>query len=267
MQRRRTGAKAEAAIAVRESSRRQLSPPAPDTGMTLIEHLTELRRRIVISVAAVAVGGIVAFALYNRILDFLIEPYCQLENRPPGPCTLFITDPLEGFATRLKVATWSGFFLASPVVLFQLWRFVTPGLNPNEKRYAVPFVASSVVLFFFGAVLAKLTFPQALDFLVSVGGPNLETIFSPAKYLRLVILITISFGVAFQFPVLLVFLQLAGALSSRRLAGWRRPAVVVVFIVAAVITPSQDPYTLLFMAGPMYVFYELSILVGKLLRR
>lgn len=235
--------------------------------MTLMEHLTELRRRIIICVAAIAIGGVVGFALYNRILDFLIEPYCDLPNRAPGPCTLFIQDPLEGFATRLKVATWSGFFVASPVVLFQLWRFITPGLNPKEKRYAVPFVVSSVVLFSFGALLAKLTFPQALDFLVSVGGPNLQTIFSPAKYLRLVILITISFGVAFQFPVLLVFLQLAGVLSSRRLASWRRPAVVVIVVVAAIITPSQDPYTLLFMAGPMYIFYEVSILVGKLLKK
>ncbi|HUP69348.1 MAG TPA: twin-arginine translocase subunit TatC [Acidimicrobiales bacterium] len=235
--------------------------------MTLMEHLTELRHRIVVSLAAVVVGGVIAFALYNRILDFLIEPYCDLPNRSPGPCTLFITDPLEGFATRLKVATWTGFFFASPVVLYQLWRFITPGLNPKEKRYAVPFVVSSVLLFLLGATLAKLTFPQALEFLVSVGGPNIDTIFSPAKYLRLVILVTISFGVAFQFPVLLVFLQLARVLTSRRLASWRRPAGVVIVVVAAVITPSQDPYTLLFMAGPMYIFYELSILVGKLLRR
>lgn len=235
--------------------------------MTLMEHLTELRRRIIICVAAVAVGGIVGFVLYNRLLNLLIAPYCDLPNRPPGACSLFISDPLEGFATRLKVATWSGFFLASPVVLYQLWRFITPGLNPKEKRYAVPFVVSSIMLFSLGALLAKLTFPQALHFLVSVGGPNLQTIFSPAKYLRLVILVTISFGVAFQFPVLLVFLQLAGVLSSRRLASWRRPAVVVIVIVAAVITPSQDPYTLLFMAGPMIVFYEVSILVGKLLKK
>ena len=235
--------------------------------MSLVEHLTELRRRIVISIAAVAVGGVIAFALYNRILDFLIAPYCELPNRPPGPCTLFITDPLEGFATRLSVASWTGLMIASPVVLFQLWRFITPGLNPNEKRYAVPFVTSSVALFVFGALLAKLTFPRALEFLASVGGPNLETIFSPSKYLRLVILMTVAFGVAFEFPVLLVFLQLAGVLSSRRLATWRRPAVVVIVVIAAIITPSQDPYSLLAMALPMYLFYEASILIGRLLKR
>jgi sec-independent protein translocase protein TatC len=237
--------------------------------MSLIEHLRELRRRLVISIAAVVVGGAVAFALYNQILDFLIGPYCELPQppRPPGPCTLIITDPLEGFATRLKVATYGGLFLASPVVLYQLWRFITPGLNPNEKRYAIPFVVSSIVLFSFGILMAKVTFPRALDFLVGVGGPDVTAFFSPSKYLRLVLLMVVAFGVAFEFPVLLVFLQLAGVLTSRRLASWRRPAVVVIVVVAAVITPSQDPYSLLAMAAPMYLFYEASILIGRVLKR
>ena len=237
--------------------------------MPLVEHLAELRQRLVVSLVAVAAGAVVAFGFYNQILDFLISPYCELPQppRPPGPCTLFITDPLEGFATRLKVATWGGLFLASPVVLYQFWRFVTPGLNPNEKRYAVPFVSASILLFCLGMVIAKLTFPRALDFLVGVGGPEITAIFSPAKYLRLIILMTVAFGVAFEFPVLLVFLQLANVLTSRRLASWRRGAAVAIVAVAAVITPSQDPYSLLAMAGPMYVFYEASIVVGKLLHR
>jgi sec-independent protein translocase protein TatC len=235
--------------------------------MPLAEHLGELRRRIIISLLALAAGAAVAFVLYNRILDLLIEPYCDSPRRPPGPCTLFIPDPLEGFTTRLKVATWTGFALASPVIFYQAWRFITPGLNPNEKRYAVPFVASSILLFGFGVVLAWATFPKALDFLVAVGGPNLTTIFSPAKYLRLVLLMFVAFGLAFEFPVVLVFLQVAGVLTSRRLASWRRPAVVLIVAVAAVITPSQDPYSLLAMSLPMYLFYEGSILIGRLLHR
>lgn len=234
--------------------------------MPVLAHLSELRRRIVISLVAVAGGAVLGFIAYNRILDFLLDPYCQLDRRPPGPCTLFITDPLEGFATRIKVATYGGLMLASPVVLYQLWRFVTPGLNPKEKRYAVPFVLSSIALFAFGVFLAKITFPQALDFLVGVGG-DLQPIFSPAKYLRLILLMIVAFGVAFQFPVLLVFLQIAGMLSSRRLAGWRRPAIVIIFVIAAVITPSQDPYSLLAMSLPMYVFYEVSILIGRLFHK
>lgn len=234
--------------------------------MTLVEHLTELRYRLVVSLLAVGVGMAVAFALYNHILDFLLDPYCEI--LPPGQdCTLVIRDPLEGFATRLRVAGWSGLFLASPVVLWQLWRFVTPGLHPKEKRYAVPFVASSILLFSLGGVLALVTFPRALDFLVSVGGDDVSTLFSPAPYLRLVVLMILAFGLAFEFPVLLVFLQLARVLTSRQLGTWRRAAVVLIFVIAAVITPSQDPWSLFAMAGPMYLFYETSILIGKLLKR
>lgn len=234
--------------------------------MSIIEHLTELRRRLVISAVAIALGAVLAFGFYNRILSYLIQPYC--DTLPRGkPCSLYITDPLEGFATRLKVATWVGFMLSSPVVLYQLWRFITPGLNPREKRYAVPFVASSVVLFCLGALMARLTFPEALKFLLSIGGSGLTPILSPSKYLRLVILVALAFGVAFLFPVLLVFLELAGILTSRRLAGWRRPAIVVIFIIAAVITPSQDPYSLFAMAIPMCIFYEASILIGKVLHK
>lgn len=234
--------------------------------MSLVDHLTELRRRLVVSAVAIVVGAIVAFVFYDHIIEFLKKPYC--DTLPPGEvCKLYITDPLEGFATRLKVATWAGFLLSSPVVLFQFWRFITPGLNPNEKRYAVPFVGSSVVLFCLGALMARLTFPKALDFLLTVGGEDFEAILSPSKYLRLVMLVALAFGVAFLFPVVLVFLQLAGVLSSRKLTSWRRQALVAIFVIAAVITPSQDPYSLFAMAGPMYIFYEASILIGKALKK
>ncbi|MDQ3758026.1 MAG: twin-arginine translocase subunit TatC [Actinomycetota bacterium] len=241
-------------------------PRAADGRMTLVEHLAELRYRLIVSLVAVAAGAVVAFMAYSSILEVLLDPYCEI--LPSGrDCNLVIRDPLEGFATRLRVAGWSGLVLASPVVLWQLWRFVTPGLNPKEKRYAVPFVLTSVVLFLAGGTLALATFPRALDFLVTVGGPDIDTLFSPAPYLRLVILMIVAFGLAFELPVVLVFLQLAGVVTSRRLASWRRYAIVTVFVVAAVITPSQDPWTLLAMALPMTLFYEGAILVGRLLKR
>lgn len=239
---------------------------AVDGRMTLVEHLAELRYRLVVSLLAVGAGAVVAFAFYSSILEVLLDPYCEI--LPPGrDCTLVIRDPLEGFATRLRVAGWSGLVLASPVVLWQLWRFVTPGLHPKEKKYAVPFVFTSVVLFLVGGALALATFPRALDFLVTVGGPDIDTLFSPAPYLRLVILMIVAFGLAFELPVVLVFLQLAGVVTSTRLASWRRYAIVVVFVVAAVITPSQDPWTLLALALPMTLFYEGAILVGRVLKR
>ena len=246
-----------------------------DTGlvrMSLVEHLAELRRRVIISVIAVCVTGVVAFFLYNPVLHFLREPYCQairhrgLKNAGVG-CNLIITDPLEGFTTRLKVTGYLALFFASPVLLWQLWRFVTPGLHKREKRYAIPFIASSLVLFGLGGLVAILTFPKALDFLIGVSGQGVATFFSPGRYISLYVLVVAAFGLAFEFPILLVFLELAGIVSSKRLSGWRRPAIVVIFIVAAVITPSQDPYSLFAMAIPMCLFYELSILVGKLLKK
>ncbi len=231
--------------------------------MSLVEHLAELRRRLIISVVALAVGGLIAFLLYEHILDFLIAPYTEVT----GKTRLIITDPLEGFATRLKISAYAGLFLASPVVLWQLWRFITPGLHRNEKRYAVPFIIASIVLFLIGVGVAFLTFEPALRFLVGVGGSDLETFFTPSKYLSLILLMIVGFGIAFELPILLVFLQLAGVLPSQRLRRWRRGAIVAIVALAAVITPSGDPYSLFAMAGPMYLLYEGAILVGRLLKK
>jgi sec-independent protein translocase protein TatC len=238
--------------------------------MTLVEHLAELRRRLVVSIVAVGLGATVGFFLYNGILAVLVHPYCRVQHLPAGaPCSrvLLVTDPLEPFTLRLKIAGWAGLFFASPVVLWQVWRFVTPGLHPREKRYAIPFIASSIALFTLGGFVAMLTFPQALHFLIYVGGNSLRTFFSPAKYLRLIMLMILAFGIAFEFPVVLVSLEVAGVLKSAQLRAWRRWAFLSIFVVAAVITPSADPFSMFAMAIPMYVFYEGAIVVGKLLKR
>jgi sec-independent protein translocase protein TatC len=231
--------------------------------MTLVEHLTELRRRLIISAVAVALGAVIAFVVYGPILGFLSGPYHSITHGKK----LIVTDPLEAFATRLKIAAWAGVFLSSPVLLWQLWRFITPGLHPKEKRYAIPFIAASIILFLMGAAVALLTLRPALQFLQSVGGQNLTTYYRAGPYLSLVMLMIIAFGLAFEFPILLVFLELAGVVPSQRLRKWRRPAIVIIVAVAAVITPSQDPYSLFAMAVPMYIFYEGAILVGRLLKK
>lgn len=231
--------------------------------MPLVEHLAELRRRLIISIIALVVGATIGFILYNHILNFLITPYREVTHKNQ----FVFFDPLEAFATRLKVAAWSGVFIASPVILWQLWRFITPGLHKKEKRFAIPFIVASIVLFLMGAVVAMITFRPALRFLVGVGGANLTPLFSASKYLSLVMLMIVAFGVAFEFPILLVFLELAGVVPSQKLRKWRRPAIVIIVTVAAVITPSQDPYSLFAMAVPMYVFYEASIVVGRLLKK
>lgn len=235
-------------------------PEVVDEGMTLVEHLTELRRRLVKVVVALAIGGVIGFLIYSPVLDILQAPYCEVN---PDNCNFIVTDPLQSFSVRLKVSAYVGFILALPVVLWQLWRFITPGLYAKEKRYAIPFVFSSVVLFLLGAGLALWTFPNALAFLNQVGGEQLEAMYTPDKYLSLVTFMMLAFGVGFEFPIVLVFLQMAGVLGWRRLASWRRWAVVAIFVLVSVITPSGDPFTLFALALPMVVFYEASILIGR----
>ncbi|MGH9128327.1 MAG: twin-arginine translocase subunit TatC [Acidimicrobiales bacterium] len=247
--------------------------PTPEA-MTLSEHLKELRRRLIVSLLAAIAAGIVAFALYNDIFAILVQPYCDAVRAShaahpnlPTTCNLFATTPLQGFGVRLQIATYGGLFLASPVILWQIWRFITPGLNPKEKRYAVPFITSSIVLFTSGAAVAYLVSPKALGFLGSIGGPHLTQIYSPTAYLHFIVVLMAAFGIAFEMPVVLICLEIAGVLSPARLASWRRKAIVVIFALAAIFIPSSDPFSLFAMAIPMCLFYEGAIIVGRILRR
>jgi sec-independent protein translocase protein TatC len=237
-----------------------------DGRMPLVEHLNELRSRLIKTMIAVGVGMLVGFVAYEWIFDFLLEPYLQVasENQPQG---LFVTDPLEGFAVRMKVSAYAGIALAMPVILWQLWRFVSPGLYSNERRYAVPFVVTALCLFLLGAGLAYYTLPRALQFLGSIGGENLIEIYSPNKYFQLITYMMLAFGIGFEFPILLVFLQLAGILTADTLARFRRYALVGIVVLVAVITPSGDPISLMMLSVPMYVFYELSIVIGRVLTK
>jgi sec-independent protein translocase protein TatC len=234
--------------------------------MTVVEHLTELRRRIMISLVAVVATAVVSYVFAPDVIRELLTFYTDAAPKNT-PHYFIFTGPIDGFITRLRVATYGGILLAVPVWLWQLWRFITPGLHPREKRYAIPFVLTSIVLFIAGGVVALITLPQALDFLLSAGGQELKPLLTADKYISLVTLMILAFGLAFEFPVILVFLLIARVLSTARLIKWRRWAIVLIFAFAAVITPSQDPYSLFFMALPMYLFYEGSILIGKALKR
>ena len=245
------------------SLKRRTDKPAPDS-MTLTEHLGELRRLVLISAAAFLVMGVVSFVAYPWILDFLKHPYCEVA---PTHCGFYVTGPLDPLALRVKIAAYGGLFLASLVWLWELWRFVTPGLNPKEKRYAVPFIVATISLFTLGAAVAFLIFPHALQWLNNIGGPSLTQILDPNKYLSLIILLMVAFGVTFEFPVLLVSLELAGVLSPQQLSSWRRWAIIGIVVLAGVITPSSDPFSMLAMAIPLYVFYEISIIIGKIVLR
>lgn len=239
-----------------------------DARMSLVEHLTELRDRLIKVVAAVALGMVVSFFFYPQIFDFLIAPYQdQAGDSALAGGKLLIVDPLEGFSVRMKLAMYGGVAIAMPVILWQIWRFVTPGLYAHERRYAVPFVVSALTLFVLGAGLAYYTPPQALEFLATIGGDDLVTAYSPGKYFTLITYMMLAFGIGFEFPILLIFLEMAGVLSSAALRKGRRYAVVGICVLVAVITPSGDPISMLMLSVPMVIFYEVSIIAGRVIER
>jgi sec-independent protein translocase protein TatC len=243
---------------------RRSGRPEPDA-MTLVEHIEELRNRVVVAAVATLAAGVAAFFLYQPILSFLQHPYCQVAG--PRHCAFYVTTPLQGLSIRMKIATYGGVFMASPVILWELWRFITPGLLPKERHYVVPFALASIALFLFGVVLAYVIFPHALAWLGSIGGPSLRQIYSPTAYLRLILALMVLFGLAFEFPLLLLGLQLVGLVDPKTLARGRRWAFVLIVAGAAIFTPSGDPFSMLALAVPLYVFYEVSVALGRLLTR
>lgn len=242
------------------------TPRSPDGSMSILEHLEELRFRILASLVAYIVATAVAFAFYEPLLDLLKTPLDSGGKIGDFKVDdLFVTGITTAFTLRLKVALFGGVVLALPVLLFQLWRFVTPGLDKREKRFALPFVLSSVALFALGTWFAFIVLPTGIHFLLGFTAPEqgVKPLILLGEYLSFVTFTILAFGVTFEFPLLLVFLALAGVLTSRKLSSMRRAAVVLIFVVAAVATPSQDPVSQLVLAAPLYLLYEVSILVIK----
>ncbi len=238
--------------------------------MTFWDHLGELRTRIIRSAIAIALGAVAGVLLYNWMIEnIFLPPYCNvlINLDIQRECTLVITEPLDGFRTKLRVGIYAGIVFAMPVLLWQLWRFITPALHKNEKKWAIPFVASALMLFALGASLAYYTFERALEFLISFGGDSVDPLFTPGSYLGLITYMMLAFGVGFQFPIVLLFLQLADLVQPRTLGKGRRYAIVGIVTLAAVITPSGDPISLAALSVPMYIFYEMSIVIGHLLTR
>ena len=234
------------------------------SGMTLSEHLAEARYRFMVSLISVFVLGTVAFIFYPEILKVLQQPYCRAT---PRHCTFLVTNPLDGLTLRIKIAVFGGFILSSPILFWQSWRFITPGLKAKERRYAIPFVGSSILFFCGGVAVAYFIFGRAIKFLESIGGHSLVTDYNPNQYLSLFVLMMFIFGITFEFPVVLVALELAGMVKPKQLLrGWRY-ALITITIVSAVITPSSDPFSMLALAIPLTVFYFMAIGIGKLLRK
>ena len=237
--------------------------------MTVIEHLDELRSRLIKSLLGFLVLSIFAFAFFRPISDFLLEPLCSLDQDKLGPqgCRLIAVGPLEPFLVRLKVTAMVAVICSAPLWLYQIWAFVTPGLTLKEKRYAGPFIGTSVLLFGLGTFFAYATLPAALNLLIGLGGGNVVPFFRANDYLNFVGLVLLAFGLSFLLPLVLFFLGLAGIVTRDGLRSHRRHALIGIALLSAIITPSQDPYTMLAMAVPLYAFYELVIFLLKFVER
>jgi sec-independent protein translocase protein TatC len=245
---------------------RRTKKPSIDGDMTLVGHLSELRTRLIRSVLAIVIGATVVYVFNEQIFDFLADPY--YDRRPEGENSAFlIRSPLEEFSVVLSLSGYGGLILAMPVILYQLGKFVLPGLYPEERRVLLPFVAASVVLLVLGMVAGYLLMPKTLSVLGSFGPDSFVEIFSPREYIGFFVKMLLAFGIAAELPLVLVFLQLVGVVSTETLKRNRRIAIVAVVLLSAIVTPTGDPFTLLVLAVPMYLFFEAALIVGGRMTR
>jgi sec-independent protein translocase protein TatC len=238
--------------------------------MTLVAHLTELRNRIAKALLALLIATAVSFWWYEHGLgEFIRAPYCGLEDDlryggdDSGGCGLLITDVFGGVFIRLKVAFLAGAVLSAPFWLYQLWAFITPGLRRNEKRYGIGFVAVSSLLFALGAFLAYVSLAKGLELLLSLAGDGVVIALTAQDYIGFVLSLLVAFGVSFEVPLIAIALNLVGVLSHEVLSRSRRWIFFLTIVFAAFVTPTQDPFTMLLMAGPMIVLFELAIQVAR----
>jgi sec-independent protein translocase protein TatC len=204
--------------------------------------------------------------MWQPIYDFLRQPYCAT-SQGAKTCNLYALGIFDQFKVQLRVAFIGGTILASPIWLYELGAFITPALHKKERRYAAGFLVTALLLFLAGASLAYVSVSRGLQFFLNIGGDHISVILSIQAYLSFVTLMLLAFGIAFEFPVVILFLNIVGVLSSRRMRDWRRGMIFGIFVASAVITPTQDPFTFLAMAVPLCVLYEVCILVARLRER
>ncbi len=233
--------------------------------MSFLEHLDELRKRLLIAVGALLVGFLVAFAFISYIFEFIMRP---LQEILPDGGRLVYTEPTEAFFLYIKIAALAGLVLAIPVILHQMWRFVAPGLYAREKKFAIPFVFFASVFFVGGALFSHyMLFPWAWTFLAGFTTDYMEFFPRIQPAFSLYVKLLLACGVVFQMPTAVFFLARVGAVTPGFLIRNTKYAILLIFILAAVLTPTGDPVVLTLMAAPMVALYGFSIVIAWAVRR
>lgn len=235
-----------------------------DDKMPFMQHLEELRKRLITSAIAIGVGFVISYAFKEKIFEILMLPWIQA--MPKGhEARLIYTAPHEAFFTYMKVSFIAGTGLAVPVILYQMWRFIAPGLYENEKRYLIPIVFFSSVFFLGGALFGYfLVFPVGFEFFASFASDFITPMVSTREFLSFSIRLLLAFGFVFELPIFAFFLARLGLISADLLRRQRKFAIVLIFIIAGVLTPGPDIFSQLLMAGPLLILYELSVLICHL---
>jgi sec-independent protein translocase protein TatC len=240
----------------------------PEGRMPVLDHLRELRRRLIVIVLVVIAGGIVGWLLYAHILEFLRHPYCSVPAKyryvanNTDSCALVYHGVLDGFTTRLKVCAIAGAVFTGPLWLYQIWAFITPGLRRNERKYTLWFIFFSTLLFACGVSLAYVVLSKGLRFVLEQAGSGAVAQLTVSDYISFVTLMLVVFGAAFELPLIIVMANFAGALPARLLKKTRRVAIFLIFLFAAIATPSTDPFTMCAMAVPMVVLFEIAVQIA-----
>lgn len=251
------------------------SPEAEDeeagATMSLVEHLEELRKRIIICAITIVLGSIVGFIFWQPILHFLLIPLPvtadALAPKGSGSAQLVVTGVGEGFSTVLKLAVAVGIGLGLPMILYQLWAFVAPGLTRRERRWAGPFVVIGTVLFLVGIAVGFLTLRFPVNWLVNFGQGNFLELITADSYFTFIAFFMLAFGIVFELPLVLTFLAQIGVVSSRTLRSKRALALVILWVLSTVLTPGTDPYSPIVLGTAMTILYELSIILIRVTKK